>query len=105
MIRRPPRSTLFPYTTLFRSEIPHNIVDLGLVYECKITPAEEAKQRVDIKMTLTAPGCGMGEWLKQDVKSKIMTIPEIKECNVDVVFDPPWDKSKMHPALRREMGF
>jgi probable FeS assembly SUF system protein SufT len=90
--------------TCYDPEIPHNIVDLGLVYDCKVTPLEETNSKVDIKMTLTAPGCGMGEWLRQDVQKKVQTVPGIKECNVEVVFDPPWDRSMMHPALRRELG-
>lgn len=96
--------------TCYDPEIPHNIVDLGLIYECKIEdiqgglPAGQAGKRVEIQMTLTAPGCGMGDWLRQDVRNKILTIPEIKECFVEVVFDPPWDRSKMHPALRREFN-
>ena len=89
--------------TCYDPEIPHNIVDLGLVYECKVEDQEGGK-RVEIQMTLTAPGCGMGDWLRQDVRNKILTIPEVKECFVEVVFDPPWDRSKMHPALRREFN-
>ena len=88
--------------TCYDPEIPHNIVDLGLIYECKISELEEGGERVDIKMTLTAPGCGMGDWLRQDVRTKILSIPAIKECEVQVVFDPPWDRSRMSPALRRE---
>lgn len=91
--------------TCFDPEIPHNIVDLGLVYECHIAPLENPEaHKVDIKMTLTAPGCGMGEWLRQDVKTKVSSVPGVQECNVDVVFDPPWTRDRMHPALRRELG-
>ena len=90
--------------TCYDPEIPHNILDLGLVYEQKITPIQDNEVKVFIKMTLTAPGCGMGEWLRQDVVSKIKDLPEVKECEVDVVFDPPWDRSMMHPALSRELG-
>jgi probable FeS assembly SUF system protein SufT len=90
--------------TCFDPEIPHNIVDLGLVYECKILDLSEAEKKVDIKMTLTAPGCGMGDWLAQDVRSKLATVPQIKEVNVQVVFDPPWNASMMHPALRRSLN-
>lgn len=90
--------------TCYDPEIPHNIVDLGLIYECKLSSVEESATKVDIKMTLTAPGCGMGEWLRQDVKNKVSSVAGIKECNVEVVFDPPWDRSMMHPALRRELG-
>ena len=89
--------------TCYDPEIPHNIVDLGLVYECKIEDFEGGK-RVEIQMTLTAPGCGMGDWLRQDVRNKIISLPEVKECFVEVVFDPPWDRSRMHPALRRELS-
>ena len=90
--------------TCFDPEIPHNIVDLGLIYECQVQPVD-AGHTVRIKMTLTAPGCGMGEWLKQDVRNKILAIGGVKEAQVDVVFEPPWDRSKMHPALRREFGW
>ncbi len=90
--------------TCYDPEIPHNIVDLGLIYECKLE-GSEPEVSVGIKMTLTAPGCGMGEWLRQDVRNKVLTISGIKECNVEVVFDPPWERSRMHPALRRELGF
>ena len=89
--------------TCYDPEIPHNIVDLGLVYECKIEDGEGGK-RVEIQMTLTAPGCGMGDWLRQDVRNKVLSLPEVKECFVEVVFDPPWDRNRMHPALRRELN-
>ncbi|MBI3317345.1 MAG: putative Fe-S cluster assembly protein SufT [Candidatus Omnitrophica bacterium] len=89
--------------TCYDPEIPHNIVDLGLIYECKIEPINEAgDKKVSIVMTLTAPGCGMGDWLSKDARNKILTIPTVKDCNVQVTFDPPWDRSKMSPALRRE---
>lgn len=90
--------------TCYDPEIPHNIVDLGLIYECNIAELEDSSKRVDIKMTLTAPGCGMGDWLKEDVKQKVLSIPGVKEAEVKVVFDPPWDRSKMHKALRRELN-
>ncbi len=90
--------------TCYDPEIPHNIVDLGLVYNCDITPNDEGEYLVAIKMTLTAPGCGMGEWLRQDVRTKLLLIPKVKEAQVEVVFEPPWDRSKMHPALRREFN-
>jgi probable FeS assembly SUF system protein SufT len=91
--------------TCYDPEIPHNIVDLGLIYDCKVTPAAaEGGSRVDIRMTLTAPGCGMGDWLRQDARNKILTLPGIKEVVIDLVFDPPWDPSKMKPALRRALN-
>jgi len=90
--------------TCFDPEIPYNIVDLGLVYECKLTPLEQGDQKVYVQMTLTAPGCGMGEWLRQDIKNKLLTIPTVKEAEVDIVFDPPWDRSRMAEPLKRELG-
>lgn len=91
--------------TCYDPEIPHNIVDLGLIYGCQIYELEDGGHRIEIRMTLTAPGCGMGEWLRHDVHNKVMSVPDVKEANIEVVFDPPWDRSKMHPALRRELGY
>jgi len=88
--------------TCYDPEIPHNIVDLGLIYKCEIMPAEGGDKKVEIVMTLTAPGCGMGDYIKQDVQTKVQSVPEVKECLVTVTFDPPWDRSRMSPALRRE---
>jgi len=89
--------------TCYDPEIPHNIVDLGLIYDCQISSAKEGR-KVDINMTLTAPGCGMGDWLAQDARTKILTIPTINDVNIEIVFDPPWDQSKMSPALRRQLN-
>ena len=90
--------------TCYDPEIPHNIVDLGLIYECKLSDLETGGKKVDVKMTLTAPGCGMGDWLRRDAEQKILTISDIKEAHVDVVFDPPWNPSMMTPALRRALN-
>ncbi len=87
--------------TCYDPEIPHNIVDLGLVYRCDV---HEAEKKVEIRMTLTAPGCGMGDWLRQDVKRKVSTVPGIGEVNVEVVFDPPWTRDKIAPQLRRYLN-
>jgi probable FeS assembly SUF system protein SufT len=89
----------------FDPEIPVNIVDLGLVYDCQLTPLPDGVQRVDVKMTLTAPGCGMGDVLAQDVKTKLEDLPGVAEANVEVVFDPPWNQSKMSEAARLQLGF
>ena len=84
-------------------EIPINIVELGLIYECEIT--HEGDERIaTIKMTLTAPGCGMGEVLVQDVKDKVEVIPTIKRADVELVFDPPWNQSMMSEAARLQTG-
>src|SRR5919204_1507834 len=90
--------------TCYDPEIPVNIVDLGLVYSCIITPLSEGGNKVEIKMTLTAPGCGMGDFLKADVQSKVLTVPGVKEANVEVVFDPPWNPSMMSEMARLELG-
>lgn len=90
--------------TCYDPEIPINIVDLGLIYNCEITPLEDGGNRVDITMTLTAPGCGMGEFLAQDVQSKVAAVPNVTEVNVDLTFDPPWDQSMMSEAARLETG-
>jgi metal-sulfur cluster biosynthetic enzyme len=80
-----------------------NIVDLGLVYLCELEETEAGKQ-VKIKMTLTAPGCGMGPVLATDVKSKIEALPGVKNADVEVVFDPVWDRSMMSEAARLQLG-
>ena len=85
-------------------EIPINIVDLGLVYSCEIKRDEADERIVEIKMTLTAPGCGMGEVLVQDVKDKVEVIPTIKLADVELVFDPPWNQTMMSEAARLQTG-
>ena len=90
--------------TCYDPEIPVNIVDLGLVYLCELQDAEEDGKKVHIKMTLTAPGCGMGPVLASDVKMKIETLPGVKSADVEVVFDPVWDRSMMSEAARLQLG-
>ncbi len=85
-------------------EIPTNIVDLGLVYSCLITPLPEGENRVEVKFTLTAPGCGMGDSLKADVESAILSVPGVKEVDAEVVFDPQWDMSMMPEATKLQLG-
>jgi len=93
--------------TVYDPEIPVNIVDLGLIYSCKIEPAEVESQarKIDIEMSMTAPGCGMGNVLKADVESRLSRLPSVKEVHVEVVFDPPWDMSRMSEAARLQLGF
>jgi len=84
-------------------EIPINVVDLGLVYSCDVS--SEADGRViSVTMTLTAPGCGMGEVLVQDVREKVQIIPTVKRVDVELVFDPPWEQSMMSEAARLQTG-
>ncbi|HUK02828.1 MAG TPA: putative Fe-S cluster assembly protein SufT [Steroidobacteraceae bacterium] len=90
--------------TCYDPEIPINIVDLGLVYECEVTPNEDGTRTVAVKMTLTAPGCGMGEILVDDAKDKIERIPTVREARVELVFDPPWNQSMMSEAARLQTG-
>jgi probable FeS assembly SUF system protein SufT len=90
--------------TCYDPEIPYNIVDLGLVYGGRISDLpENGGKKVEIKMTLTAPGCGMGDWLKRDVQKKLLLIPEVKQVDVEMVFDPPWTPERMSPAIKREV--
>ena len=90
--------------TCYDPEIPINIVELGLVYECKIERAPSGNRVAKIKMTLSAPGCGMGEVLTQDVREKIEMIATIERADVELVFDPPWDQSMMSEEARLEAG-
>ena len=89
--------------TCYDPEIPVNIVDLGLVYLCELED-EEGMTKVKVKMTLTAPGCGMGPVLAHDVKTKIETLPGVKSADVEVVFDPVWDRSMMSEAAKLQLG-
>jgi probable FeS assembly SUF system protein SufT len=90
--------------TCYDPEIPVNIVDLGLVYECDVSRNEDATRTVDIKMTLTAPGCGMGEILVQDVRDKVQIVPTVTQTNVELVFDPPWNQTMMSDEARLQTG-
>ena len=90
--------------TVFDPEIPVNIVDLGLVYECRAEKVDDGKERVKVRFTLTAPGCGMGDFLREDVRSKLLTIPGVGEADVEVVLDPPWDQSMMSDGARLQLG-
>ncbi len=90
--------------TCFDPEIPINIVDLGLVYSCEVHSTESGQRKVEVKMTLTAPGCGMGEILVDDVRSKVELVPTVSEADVELVFDPPWNQSMMSEAARLETG-
>ena len=85
-------------------EIPINIVDLGLVYTCDVHTDDNGDRIIDVKMTLTAPGCGMGDVLVQDVRDKVEIIPTVKRADVELVFDPPWNQSMMSEAARLQTG-
>ncbi|MFL6528176.1 MAG: putative Fe-S cluster assembly protein SufT [Chthoniobacterales bacterium] len=85
-------------------EIPVNIVDLGLVYDCQLAAGANGGTRVDVKMTLTAPGCGMGPMIAQDAQSKILTIDGVDEAEVQLVWDPPWNQNMISEAGRMKLG-
>ncbi len=90
--------------TCFDPEIPINVVDLGLVYEAVVSHREDGQRIVEVRMTLTAPGCGMGDVLVDDVRNKLEMIPTVAEADVELVFDPPWNRSMMSEAARLETG-
>lgn len=90
--------------TIFDPEIPISVVELGLVYEANLKRRDDGQREVEIKMTLTAPGCGMGDILVADVRDKLEMIPTIVEADVELVFDPPWNRSMMSEAARLETG-
>src|SRR5213594_2126200 len=91
--------------TCYDPEIPVNIVDLGLIYDCHVTPLPQADRfGVEVKMTLTAPGCGMGPVLQQDVSNKLLSIEEVDEANVELVWDPQWNQGMMTEAAKLQLG-
>ena len=85
-------------------EIPVNIVDLGLIYDCQLTPLSEHGYKVEIKMTLTAPGCGMGPTLTQDVENKLLNLEGIDEVHVELVWEPQWNQGLMTEAAKLQLG-
>jgi probable FeS assembly SUF system protein SufT len=85
-------------------EIPVNIVDLGLVYDCSVSTNEDATRDITVNMTLTAPGCGMGEVLVADVREKLEAIPTVRRAEVTLSFDPPWSQSMMSDAAKLQTG-
>ena len=89
--------------TCYDPEIPVNIVDLGLVYDMRIGPEADA-QRVDVKMTLTAQGCGMGTSIAADARHKLMALPGVTDANVEIVWDPPWTPQMISPEGRERLG-
>jgi probable FeS assembly SUF system protein SufT len=90
--------------TVYDPEIPVNIVDLGLVYDCQIVTSQDFGTSVEVKMTLTAPGCGMGPAIAQDARSKILTIPGVDEADVELVWDPPWNQHMISEAGKMKLG-
>ena len=90
--------------TCYDPEIPVNIVDLGLIYRCDVTPLGNGERSVRVDMTLTAPGCGMGDILVQDAQEKIAIVPTVSDVVVELVFDPPWNQAMMSDEARLQTG-
>ncbi len=90
--------------TCYDPEIPVNILDLGLIYDCHLTPLGSGSYRVDVKMTLTAPGCGMGPMLAQDVQNKLLSLPGVDDVAVELVWDPPWNQAMISEAAKLQLG-
>ena len=84
----------------FDPEIPVNVLDLGLIYDVKME-----EERVNVKMTLTAPGCGMGAMIAEDVRTKLMSLPGVKDAKVELTFDPPWNPEMMSEEAKRQLGW
>jgi len=90
--------------TCYDPEIPVNIVDLGLVYSCEVDVEESGERVVAVQLTLTAPGCGMGDILVDDVRSKLELVPTVSRVDVSLVFEPPWNHTMMSDVARLETG-
>jgi probable FeS assembly SUF system protein SufT len=90
---------------VYDPEIPVNIVDLGLVYTCEPTQLPSGAYEVRVEMTMTAPGCGMGDVLAEDVRRRLLALPGIERTDVRVVFEPPWTPERMTDAARLELGW
>ncbi len=90
--------------TCYDPEIPVDIVNLGLVYRCELRPLGNGDRAVEVDMTLTAPGCGMGDVLVQDAREKIAVIPTVADVRVELVFDPPWNVGMMSEEARLQTG-
>ena len=90
--------------TVFDPEIPINVVDLGLIYECEPHVLDDGSHRIEIKMSMTAPGCGMGDILKEDARSRVSTVPGVSEVDVELVWDPPWTMERMSEVAKLQLG-
>ena len=90
--------------TCYDPEIPVNIVDLGLVYDCHVVDTDDGGNHVDIVMTLTAPGCGMGPFIVDDVRQKVLSVANVTDVDVELTFEPPWDRSMMSDEAKLQLG-
>jgi probable FeS assembly SUF system protein SufT len=90
--------------TIYDPEIPVNLVDLGLIYQCQAQPLDGGGQRVAIKLSMTAPGCGMGDVLKEEARAKVRALPGVSQVDIELVWEPPWDQSRMSEAALLQLG-
>ena len=90
--------------TVYDPEIPVDIVNLGLIYDCALEKLDSGKAKVSVKMTLTAPGCGMGPTIAAEAQMRIESIPGVEEANVELVWDPPWDQSMISEVGKMKLG-
>ena len=88
----------------FDPEIPVNIVDLGLIYDCRAEALAGGGHKAKVRFTLTAQGCGMGQFLKEDIRKKLLAVPGVREADVDLVWDPPWNQSMISPKAKQQLG-
>lgn len=88
----------------FDPEIPVNIVDLGLIYDCAVQPLPDGGYSARVRFTLTAQGCGMGQFLKADIKKRLLTVPGVREADVELVWDPPWNQSRISGRAKQQLG-
>jgi probable FeS assembly SUF system protein SufT len=98
------RKVIEQLKTVYDPEIPVNVVDLGLIYACDARPLADGSHRVEIKMSMTAPGCGMGDVLRDDARARVQTIPGVSDVDIELVWDPPWNPSRMSEAARLQLG-
>ncbi len=90
--------------SVYDPEIPVNVVDLGLIYGCEVHPTHSGRYRVAVWMSMTAPGCGMGDILRAEAAERILEIPGVADAEVELVFEPPWDLGRMSEAARLQLG-
>ncbi|WP_166365721.1 iron-sulfur cluster assembly protein [Pseudomonas akapageensis] len=98
------RQVLDILRNVYDPELPVNVVDLGLIYDCQTHGLDSGGQRVEIKMSMTAPGCGMSDMLKEAVRTKVQSLPGVSQVFVEIVWEPPWDQSRMSDAARLQLG-
>jgi probable FeS assembly SUF system protein SufT len=88
----------------FDPEIPVNIVDLGLIYDCDVHRLPDGDHKAIVRFTLTAQGCGMGQFLKEDIRKKLLAVPGMREVDVELVWDPPWNQSMISVSAKQQLG-